>query len=78
MEKLTFKKIDNNCYFITNGSKGLNMFLRYSNSCKHYEVDICKYYFEEKTIKKIKDKVTKYWNENKLELFEFNRFFNPC
>jgi hypothetical protein len=78
MKELTFKKINDSCYFITDGEKGLNMYLRYSKLCKHYEVDVCEYYFEEKTIKKIKEKMNKYWNDNKFNLFEFNTLTNPC
>lgn len=69
---INFKKLDNNCYYVSNDNKALNVYVRYSEFNKHYEIDVQQYYFECRTIKEMKDKVTNYWLQGKFNPFEIN------
>lgn len=70
--QINFKKLDNNCYYVTDGNSAINIYVRYSSFNKHYEIDADKFYWECKTINEMKDKVTKYWIEGKFNSFEVN------
>jgi hypothetical protein len=65
---LNFKKLSNDCYYITDGKNAINMTCR--KSIGIYCIDIAQYYFEETTLTKVKAKIEKYWLDGKFELFE--------
>lgn len=64
---IEFKKLDKETYLVNFGDKQMNVHLRYSSLCKHYEVDAGYLYFEENTIAKIKNKITSYILQGKFE-----------
>ena len=70
-QEITFKKLDSNTYYVEFKNHAINMYARYSECNKHYAIDIGNFYFEEKTIKKVKEKVLSYILQGKL----FNSLF---
>jgi hypothetical protein len=66
---VTFKKLDSTCYLVTNGDNAINVYVRYSSSNKHYEVDAGQFYWELKSINDMKTKVSQYFQENKFQCF---------
>ena len=60
--KITFKKLDSEVYFITNGNTALNVYVRYSKANKHYCVDAGSTYFEVNSIADFKKAITNRFN----------------
>jgi hypothetical protein len=65
---LTFKKLESDVYYVTDGKNASNMYAR--KSVGQWSIDIAQYYFEESTLAKAKQKVERLWLEGKLETFE--------
>lgn len=56
--KITFKKLDSECFFITDGNSAINAFVRYSKANKHYCIDAAGVYMEVNTISEFKQAIT--------------------
>jgi hypothetical protein len=65
---LTYKKLDSETYYITDGKKYTNLHIHKIKSIKLYCADIAQFYFEAHKIEQIKDKISQNWD--KMELFE--------
>lgn len=67
---LSFKKLDAECYYVTDGTHGFNAYVRYSKANKHYAVDVCERYFEVRNVAEFKNKVQSMYANNQLSTFE--------
>lgn len=67
---MTFKKLDKETFYATDGNTAINVYARYSASNRHYEIDAAQFYWECKTIADMKNKVTQYFIDGKFQSFE--------
>ena len=66
MKAIEFKKLDNQTYYVTDGQYAINVYVRYSSVNRQYDVDASNYNFDVKTLKEMKDKVTRYFLDGKF------------
>ena len=67
---ITFKKLDKETFYVTDGNTAINVRARYSAPNRHYEVDAAQFYWECKTITEMKQKVSRYYADGKFQSFE--------
>lgn len=64
--KTNFKKLDSTTFYVSYENQAINVYVRYSKSNKHYEVDAGQFYFEVKNINEMKQKVESYFQQGKF------------